>query len=127
MSDIKLIEAAAQRARGIVRRTPLLSSPFLDEIAGRPVHVKCEALQHTGSFKFRGGWAAVSALPEDVRARGVLAFSSGNHAQGIARAAQLHGVPATIIMPRDAPALKIANTRAYGAEVVLFRGYGTPN
>jgi threonine dehydratase len=120
MSDIKLIEAAAQRARGIVRRTPLLSSPFLDEIAGRPVHVKCEALQHTGSFKFRGGWAAVSALPEDVRARGVLAFSSGNHAQGIARAAQLHGVPATIIMPRDAPALKIANTRAYGAEVVLY-------
>jgi threonine dehydratase len=67
-----------------VRRTPFLSSPFLDEIAGRPVLVKCEALQHTGSFKFRGGWSAVSALPEDVRARGVLAFSSGNHAQGVA-------------------------------------------
>jgi threonine dehydratase len=64
---------------------PLLSSPFLDEIAGRPVFVKCEALQHTGSFKFRGGWSALSALPEEVRARGVLAFSSGNHAQGVAR------------------------------------------
>jgi threonine dehydratase len=102
-----------------VRRTPLLSSPFLDEIAGRPVHVKCEALQHTGSFKFRGGWSALSALP-DVRARGVLAFSSGNHAQGVARAAELHGVPATIIMPQDAPRLKIANTRAMGAEVVLY-------
>jgi pimeloyl-ACP methyl ester carboxylesterase len=104
MSDIGMIEAAAARAEGVVRRTPLLSSPFLDEIAGRPVHVKCEALQHTGSFKFRGGWSAVSALPQDVRARGVLAFSSGNHAQGVARAAELHGVPATIIMPADAPA-----------------------
>jgi threonine dehydratase len=97
-----------------------LSSPFLDEIAGRPVHVKCEALQHTGSFKFRGGWAAISDLSAEARARGVLAFSSGNHAQGIARAAQLHDVPATILMPGDAPALKLANTRAYGAEVVLY-------
>jgi threonine dehydratase len=120
MSNIEMIEAAAARAEGVVRRTPLLSSPFLDEIAGRPVHVKCEALQHTGSFKFRGGWSALSALPENVRARGVLAFSSGNHAQGVARAAELHGVPATIIMPQDAPRLKIANTRAMGAEVVLY-------
>jgi threonine dehydratase len=120
MSNIEMIEAAAARAEGVVRRTPLLSSPFLDEIAGRPVHVKCEALQHTGSFKFRGGWSALSALPEDVRARGVLAFSSGNHAQGVARAAELHGVPATIIMPQDAPRLKIENTRAMGAEVVLY-------
>jgi len=120
MSTIDLIEAAAARAEGVVRRTPLLSSPFLDEIAGRPVYVKCEALQHTGSFKFRGGWSALSALPDDLRARGVLAFSSGNHAQGVARAAQLHGVPATIIMPADAPRLKIENTRAMGAEVVLY-------
>ncbi|MDG4649972.1 threonine/serine dehydratase [Roseibacterium sp. SDUM158017] len=120
MIDISMIEAAALRARGVVRRTPMLSSPFLDEIAGRQVLVKCEALQHTGSFKFRGGWSAVSALPEDVRARGVLAFSSGNHAQGVAFAARLHGVPATIIMPADAPRLKIANTRAFGAEVVLY-------
>lgn len=120
MSDIDLIEAAAKRAKGVVRHTPLLSSPFLDEIAGRPVFVKCEALQHTGSFKFRGGWSAVSALPEDVRKSGVLAFSSGNHAQGVARAAQLHGIPARIIMPKDAPELKLANTRAFGAEVVLY-------
>jgi threonine dehydratase len=120
MTDISMIEAAADRARGVVRRTPLLSSPFLDEIAGRRVLAKCEALQHTGSFKFRGGWSAVSALSPEVRARGVLAFSSGNHAQGVARAAELHGVPATIIMPADAPRLKIENTRAMGAEVVLY-------
>ena len=120
MTDIALIEAAAARARGIVRETPLLTSPFLDEIAGRPVLVKAEVLQHTGSFKFRGGWAAVSALDPATRARSVLAFSSGNHAQGVAHAAQLHGVPSVIIMPRDAPALKIANTRALGAEVVLY-------
>jgi len=120
MTDIALIEAAAARGQGIVRETPMLSSPFLDEIAGRRVLAKAEVLQHTGSFKFRGGWAAVSALDPEVRARGVLAFSSGNHAQGVALAAQLHGVPATIIMPMDAPALKIENTRALGAEVVLY-------
>jgi threonine dehydratase len=120
MTDIAMIEAAAARAAGVVRETPLLSSPFLDEIAGRPVYAKAEVLQHTGSFKFRGGWAAVSALDEGTRARGVIAYSSGNHAQGVARAAALHGVPAIIIMPRDAPALKIENTRALGAEVVLY-------
>ncbi|MCU4653328.1 threonine/serine dehydratase [Roseibacterium sp. SDUM158016] len=120
MTDISMIEAAAERAQGVVRRTALLSSPFLDAIAGRRVFAKCEALQHTGSFKFRGGWSAVSALSPEVRARGVLAFSSGNHAQGVARAAELHGVPATIIMPADAPRLKIENTRAMGADVVLY-------
>ncbi|MBD3678862.1 MAG: threonine/serine dehydratase [Rhodobacteraceae bacterium] len=118
--NIDMIEAAAGRLAGWVRRTPLLSSPFLDRIAGRRVLVKPECLQHTGSFKFRGGWSAVSALPEDVRSRGVIAFSSGNHAQGVAHAAQEHGVPAVIIMPADAPKLKIENTRAYGAEVVLY-------
>ncbi|QBX99859.1 threonine/serine dehydratase [Rhodophyticola sp. CCM32] len=120
MSDIAMIEAAAERARGHVRRTPLLSSPFLDEMAGRQVLVKAECLQHTGSFKFRGGWSALSGLEPSVRAKGVLAFSSGNHAQGVALAARLHGVPATIIMPADAPALKIDNTRGLGAEVVLY-------
>ncbi len=120
MSDLSMIEAAAARAQGVVRRTPLLSSPFLDEIAGRPVFAKAEALQHTGSFKFRGGWSALSGLDAETRKRGVLAFSSGNHAQGVARAAALHGVPATIIMPKDAPQLKIDNTRALGAEVVLY-------
>ncbi|MEB8386859.1 threonine/serine dehydratase [Rhodobacteraceae bacterium KMM 6894] len=120
MSTIELIRAAAARLKGHARRTPLLSSPFLDEIAGRRVLVKPECLQHTGSFKYRGGRAAVSALDDATRARGVLAFSSGNHAQGVALAAREHGVPSVIIMPADAPALKIANTRALGAEVVLY-------
>ncbi|MFX0541230.1 threonine ammonia-lyase [Roseovarius sp. S4756] len=120
MSDIEMIRAAAARLHGHARRTPLLSSPFLDRIAGRRVLVKPECLQHTGSFKFRGGYSAVSALDDATRARGVLAFSSGNHAQGVALAAAQHGVPAVIIMPSDAPALKIANTRALGAEVVLY-------
>ncbi len=118
--NIDMIEAAAERAAGHVRRTPLLSSPFLDEIAGRRVWVKAECLQHTGSFKFRGGWSAVSALAPDVRAKGVIAFSSGNHAQGVALAARMHGAPAVIIMPSDAPRMKIDNTRALGAEVVLY-------
>ncbi|MEI4485834.1 threonine/serine dehydratase [Frigidibacter sp. MR17.14] len=120
MTDIARILAAADRLKGQIRRTPLLSSPFLDEIAGRRVLVKAECLQHTGSFKARGGWSAVSALPDEVRARGVIAFSSGNHAQGVAAAAKAFGIPAVIIMPEDAPALKIANTRALGAEVVLY-------
>ena len=108
-----------------MRRTPLLSSPFLDEIAGRPLYLKAEVLQHTGSFKFRGGWSALSALTEATRARGVIAFSSGNHAQGVARAAQILGATAVILMPADAPALKIANTRAMGAEVVLYDRAGS--
>jgi threonine dehydratase len=116
--DIAMIRASAARLEGHARRTPLLSSPFLDKIAGRPVFVKAECLQHTGSFKFRGAWSAITALPEG--ARGVIAFSSGNHAQGVAYAAGLRGLPAVIIMPRDAPAIKIANTRALGAEVVLY-------
>jgi threonine dehydratase len=120
MSDITMIEAAARRLNGHVRRTPLLTSPFLDEIAGRRVLVKAECLQHTGSFKFRGGWSAVSALAPEDRARGIIAYSSGNHAQGVALAARQHGVPAVIIMPSDAPAVKIDNTRALGAEVVLY-------
>ncbi|MBB96346.1 MAG: threonine ammonia-lyase [Rhodobacteraceae bacterium] len=120
MSDIDMIAAAAERLSGHVRRTPLLTSPFLDEIAGRQVFVKPECLQHTGSFKFRGAWSAISALDPDLRVRGVIAYSSGNHAQGVALAAKMHGVPAVIIMPSDAPALKIANTRALGAEVRLY-------
>ncbi|EET49061.1 threonine/serine dehydratase [Thalassobium sp. R2A62] len=118
--NIDMINAAAERLKGHARHTPLLNSPFLDEIAGRRVWVKAEPLQHTGSFKFRGGWSAVSALPDDVRARGVIAFSSGNHAQGVALAAKSHGVPAVIVMPEDAPQLKIDNTRALGGEVILY-------
>jgi threonine dehydratase len=116
VTDITMIEAAAARLAGHARRTPLLSSPFLDELAGRRVLVKAECLQHTGSFKFRGAWNAVSAL----KPAGVVAFSSGNHAQGVALAARLHGIAAVIIMPADAPRVKIDNTRALGAEVVLF-------
>lgn len=120
MVDIAMIEAARLRLSGKTRRTPLLSSPFLDEIAGRRVFVKAECLQHTGSFKFRGGWSAISALEPEARSRGVIAFSSGNHAQGVALAARMHGIPCVIIMPSDAPKLKIDNTRAFGAEVVLY-------
>lgn len=120
MTSIAMIEAARDRLAGRVQRTPLLSSPFLDEIAGRRVFIKPECLQHTGSFKFRGAWSAISGLPPEVRAKGVIAFSSGNHAQGIALAAKLHGIPSVIVMPSDAPRIKIENTRAYGAEVVLY-------
>ena len=116
MTDITMIEAAAARLAGHARRTPLLNSPFLDEIAGRPVYVKAECLQHTGSFKFRGAWNALGAL----NPTGVIAYSSGNHAQGVALAARARGIPAVIVMPADAPAIKIDNTRALGAEVVLY-------
>lgn len=120
MTSIEMIVAARSRLHGHIRRTPLLSSPFLDDMAGRRVFVKAECLQHTGSFKFRGGWSALSGLAPDIRQRGVIAFSSGNHAQGVALAAKRHGVAAVIIMPSDAPKLKIENTRAFGAEVVLY-------
>lgn len=115
-----MIRAAADRMRGHVRETPLLNAPLLDRVAGRRVFVKAECLQLTGSFKARGGWAAVSALSAEARARGVIAYSSGNHAQGVALAAARHGAPCVILMPSDAPEVKIANTRAYGAEVVLY-------
>lgn len=118
--NIVLIHAAAERIEGHGRKTPLLNSPFLDEIAGRRLFVKAECLQHTGSFKFRGAWSAISALDEERRKRGVIAFSSGNHAQGIPFAARHFGAPAVVVMPSDAPALKIDNTRALGAEVILY-------
>ncbi len=120
MTDIAAIAAAAERLKGHARRTPLLESPFLNEIAGRRVLLKPECLQHTGSFKFRGAWSALSALDPETRAKGILAYSSGNHAQGIAMAAARHGVPSVIVMPEDAPALKLANTKALGAEVVTY-------
>jgi threonine dehydratase len=116
--NLEMIHAAAARLQGHARHTPLLAAPLLDRIAGRRVLVKAECLQWTGSFKFRGGWAAVSALPAGTQ--GVIAYSSGNHAQGVALAASRHGLPCVIVMPSDAPKVKIANTRAYGAEVVLY-------
>ncbi len=116
--DLSRIMAAQARLAGRVRRTPLLSSRALDAIAGRRVLVKAECLQHTGSFKYRGGWAALSALADAVP--GVVAASSGNHAQGVALAAAQQGRKAVIVMPSDAPEAKIRGTRALGGEVVLY-------
>ncbi|MEM8555627.1 MAG: threonine/serine dehydratase [Pseudomonadota bacterium] len=116
----QMIAAAAQRLSGHIVQTPILNSPALDRLAGRRVFVKAECLQHTGSFKYRGGRAAISALSVENRRRGVLAMSSGNHAQGVARAAQELDTPATIVMPSDAPQVKIDGTRNYGAEVVFY-------
>ena len=118
LTDLPDLESAEARLRGRVRTTPLLSAPLLDAVAGRRVLVKAECLQHTGAFKARGAWAAVSALPPGTR--GVVALSSGNHAQGVAWAARAHGLPATVVMPSDAPSVKIRNTRELGAEVVLY-------
>lgn len=118
--NIEMIRAAQKRGQGHVRYTPMLSSPFLDDIAGRRLFLKAECLQHTGSFKFRGGWSALSGMDAELCAKGVIAFSSGNHAQGVALAAKMHGTSSVIIMPADAPRVKIENTKALGAEVVLY-------
>ena len=115
------IRAAAARLRGKAVRTPLLESPLLNARVGGRLLVKPEVLQRTGSFKFRGAYNAISQIAQADREKGVLAFSSGNHAQGVACAAQLLGMPATIVMPHDAPAIKRANTEAYGARVVTYR------
>lgn len=114
------IQRAAASLHGVAVRTPLLESPYINELAGRRVLLKAEVLQRTGSFKFRGAYNAISELSEETRKRGVIAYSSGNHAQGIAHAAALFGIPATIVMPVDAPALKLANTQALGATVVTY-------
>ena len=114
------IAAAAARLAGLAERTPLLSSAALDARAGGRVFLKPECLQRTGSFKFRGAFNRLSLIPEDLREGGVVACSSGNHAQGVAAAAALFGMRSTIVMPADAPAMKIARTRALGAEVVLY-------
>jgi len=117
------IQAAAARLQGHAHRTPVLTSRTLDALLGAQVFMKAENLQRMGAFKFRGGYNAVNALSDLQRARGVVAFSSGNHAQAVALAAQLHGCRATIVMPHDAPALKLAATRGYGAEVVIYDRY----
>ena len=114
------IQRAYQRIENKIVRTPLLNSPRLDAIADRKLWIKAEPLQVTGSFKFRGACSAISALPDETLNRGVVAYSSGNHAQGVALAAKVFGTQATIIMPHDAPANKVANTKAYGATVVHY-------
>ena len=123
MLHITDIQAAAARIQGVAHRTPVLRSRTLDELLGAQVFMKAENLQRMGAFKFRGAYNAVNALSAAERSQGVVAFSSGNHAQAVALAARMHGCHATIVMPHDAPALKLAATRGYGAEVVIYDRY----
>ena len=117
------VEAAAGRLRGVAHRTPVLTSRTADARTGGRLFFKAEALQRGGAFKFRGAYNAIAALGEAERRRGVIAFSSGNHAQAIAYAGALQGAPTVIVMPHDAPAIKVAATRGYGAEIVLYDRY----
>ncbi len=114
------ITAASGRIAGVARRTPVVTSRLLDEACGNRLFLKAENLQRVGAFKFRGAYNAISQLDDAARARGVITHSSGNHAQAVARVCQLLGIKAVIVMPNNAPALKLAATRAYGAEVVLY-------
>lgn len=120
LPTVKDVEAAAVRLKGKAVLTPLLESPLLNARLGGRLLVKAEMLQRTGSFKFRGAFNRISLIPEADRARGVIAFSSGNHAQGVAAAAKAFGIAATIIMPSDAPAVKVRNTKALGGEVIFY-------
>jgi threonine dehydratase len=114
------VHAAAERLRGVAHRTPVMTSRTLDERLGAHVSFKCENLQRAGAFKFRGAYNAVSLLSDEERARGVLAYSSGNHAQAVALTGRLLGIRTTIVMPDDAPTSKVEGTRGYGAEVILY-------
>jgi threonine dehydratase len=114
------VAAAAERLEGVAHRTPVATSSQFDALSGAQAFFKCENLQRMGAFKFRGAYNALSLLDPEERKRGVVAFSSGNHAQAVALAGRLLGVPATIVMPADAPAVKVAATRGYGAEVVFY-------
>jgi threonine dehydratase len=114
------IDAAAQRLDGVAVRTPLIIAPVLDERLGARVFLKAETLQRTGSFKFRGAYNKIASIPRDRRSAGVVAYSSGNHAQGVAAAARLLGMRATIVMPSDAPRAKRDRTLALGAEIVPY-------
>jgi threonine dehydratase len=117
------VRAAADRLVGVAHRTPVLTSRTLDERVGAQVFLKAENFQRVGAFKFRGAYSAISRLSPEQLAAGVAAYSSGNHAQAVALAAQLAGTPAVILMPEDAPATKLAATRGYGAEVVTYDRY----
>ncbi len=119
------VAAAAERIAGRTRRTPIMTSRYVDQRAGAQVFFKCENLQRVGAFKFRGALNALSQLTDEQRKRGVLAYSSGNHAQAVALAGQLLGVPAVIVMPADAPRVKLEATRGYGAEIVIYDKHTT--
>lgn len=118
--DVSDLHRAAKRIAGRVLRTPLLESAMLNELAGCRVFVKAEPLQKTGSFKIRGALNKILSIPEDRRAKGVVAFSSGNHGQGVAAGARMAGCKAVIVMPQDAPAIKVESCRWWGAEIVLY-------
>ncbi len=127
MTDASLslddVQRAARRLSGVAHRTPVLRSKSLDAAVGATVFAKAECFQRTGAFKFRGAYNAVASLAPETRGNGVATYSSGNHGQAVALAAALHDVPATVLMPEDAPATKVAATREYGAEVVLYDRY----
>jgi threonine dehydratase/serine racemase len=118
-ADLAAVRAAAARAAGVVRRTPVMTSRTVDGLAGRSVYLKCENLQTTGSFKYRGATNAVRKLDDATAARGVVTHSSGNHAQALALAAKVRGIPAYVVMPRTAPAVKRAAVEGYGGRVTL--------
>jgi threonine dehydratase len=120
MIELADVEAAAERLAGVANHTPVFTSRTLDGMVGAEVYVKAECFQRGGAFKFRGAYNKISSLPPESLARGVLAYSSGNHAQAVAIAAQLLGTHATIVMPEDAPTAKVDATRGYGAEIVRY-------
>jgi threonine dehydratase len=120
MIELADVEAATERLAGVAHRTPVITSRTLDERVDARVHIKAECFQRGGAFKFRGAYNKISSLDADALARGVVAYSSGNHAQAVALAAKLLGSRATIVMPEDAPAAKLEATRGYGAEVVTY-------
>ena len=120
MISIDDVRDAARRIGGVAHRTPVITSAALDAMSGRSLFIKCENFQRVGAFKFRGAYNALSRLSDDAKERGVVAFSSGNHAQGVALAAKLLGIPAAIVMPDYASLIKLEATRGYGAEVVTY-------
>ena len=120
LPSFESVLAARERLRGVAHRTPVVTSHTLDELTGSRVFLKCENLQRMGAFKFRGAYNRIVQMDPKARERGVVAFSSGNHAQGVALACRLLDVPAKIVIPSDAPASKIAATKGYGAEVVFY-------
>ena len=112
--------AAAKRLEGVAHKTPVLTSRLLDEHTGNAILLKCENFQRMGAFKFRGAFNAISALPPEIRGRGIVTYSSGNHAQAVALTGKLLGIPVTVVMPSDAPAVKFAATKGYGATIVSY-------